>query len=58
MQPAPDTSCRLRPADHRIPLERLDLGTGRIEQDLNLLLNPIHLEALQANDFVPVVDWE
>ena len=56
MQPAPDTSRSLVPTDHSLPLERLDLRARRVEQKLDFLLDPVDLEALEANDLVPVVD--
>ena len=56
MQPAPDASRGLVPTDHSLPLERLDLRTGGVKQKLHFLLDPIDLEALEANDLVPVVD--
>jgi len=55
MQPTPDPSRTLRRALNRPPFERLNLGTGRVQQELDLLFHYVHLVSIKRNDLIPVI---
>jgi hypothetical protein len=55
MQATPDTSRRLSRTLDRPTLQWLDLGTRRIQEELNLVLNGGHLESVQRYDLFVIV---
>jgi hypothetical protein len=58
VQPAPDPPHRLARALHYPPpLQRLDLGPGRLEYQLHLSLYPVRLQPLQRYHLVAAVHW-
>ena len=55
MQTAPDTPSRFRGTLNRPPFEWLDLGTGAVQKELNLLLYTVYFKAIERDDLVSVV---
>lgn len=56
VQTTPDAPGRLRRTLDCPPLQRLDLGSGRIQEELDLLLDARYLETIECDDLVAVID--
>jgi hypothetical protein len=55
MHTGPNTTSGLCRADDHLPLQRLDLRTGSVEEELDLLLDTVDFKAAETDGFVHVV---